>query len=124
MMIMFYSFCVIESSTRSVRPGVVTFADEAWLDFSVTENAVLDGIQYHGQSFANVTQGLRKARESCFIPNGDNDKFALLVTPGILSGDIRREQSYAIQVFVYLFLLKYFENLLVASLTMCDQHRS
>ena len=79
--------------------GIVTFDEAAQLEQSLTENSGLERIQYRGQTSADVAQGLRKARESCFTSGRDNaPKVALLITPGILSGDIRTAQYNATQV--------------------------
>ncbi len=64
----------------------------------MSANPRWDVIQYGGQSSADVAKGLREARESCFTSDGANAKFAILVTPGILSGDIRMGQYNATQV--------------------------
>ncbi len=95
-MITFFS-----ENSRSVRAGIVTFGEVARLEHSLTENPGLERIQYLGQSPADVAQGLRKARESCFMADRTNaPNMALLITPGILGGDIRGRQNNAIEVSI------------------------
>ncbi len=61
--------------------------------------AGLDRIQYRGQSSADVARALRKAKEECFTSDrADAPNVAVLVTPGILSGDISTAQYYAREV--------------------------
>ena len=81
--------------------GIVSFGEVARLELSLTDNPGLERIQHRGESSADVAQGLRKARESCFTADRANGlKIALLFTPGILSGDIRAGQNTAIEVFL------------------------
>ena len=84
----------------SVRVGAVAFTEADQVDYPLTENLELDGIAYSGQSPSDPTQGLRKARHSCFTAGSTNAKVALLVTPGILSDDIRMKQDNARQVIL------------------------